>query len=171
MYSDKYNQRMKERYKNLRHRERPLLSRLRKFCDSYILTGDIVGSARLAGYPEGSANPYKALKNPRVIKYIKGKQSLMDKEFKSTFGWKIKKCEVIIDSIVGDTPDTVDKQHAHTAVSTIAELNRMQGHHAAEKHVNVNIAENEYIKAVNDLTMSMLETKRNDIKFIECDAD
>ena len=147
-----------------------LFLRQRQFCDEYILCGNVPEAAAKVGYKKGSTVPYKILKSENGERYIKERRAQLDKTVEVNFGWKVKKLSTIVEASVGDTPETVDKRHAGNAISAISELNKMQGHHAPTAQVVVNLEQDEYIKKINDVTMRILEEKRNAIEYAKKDG-
>ena len=150
-----YNKQQNDKYKKKKAMNRPLLPKMRAFCDNYILTGDIKKSAILAGYSEKSSMLYKLLKTTRVVKYIESKRLVLDKKLESNFNWKIKKLSNVVESVVGETKDEVDKRYIAGAISAISEMNKMQGHHSAEKVINIDLKNDDDIKKINDIVREL----------------
>lgn len=74
------------------------------------------------------------LQNPYVIKCLDNELKKMQEKLDVTIDWKIQKlAEIVADCT--DKSDEKRKQHYKQAISAINELNKMQGHHAAQKHV------------------------------------
>lgn len=83
----------------------------------------------------------------RCKRYMTSRIKKQTSELRVTFDDKVKKLKEIIDNaIVDDVPPQV-------AIQAIAELNKMQGHYSAEKHVNVNanVTLDPHLKKVTDL--------------------
>lgn len=109
-----------------------LTERQRLFCEQYVLTGDIVKAARIAGYKSPRRNAHLLLKRKSMIKEI---EMLIDK-FESegiTFEWKLRKLKQAVEISI------TDKEVKSTGITAIAELNKMQGHYSADKVVTAHI--------------------------------
>jgi hypothetical protein len=138
------------------------------FLDNYLVTASVSKASEAAGY---SSNNYLILSNPQAKQYLKDKRRRLNNAIGLDFWWKAKRLATIVDSVVGDVndPNSVDLQHANVAISAIAELNRMQGHHSPEKSIVVNMEQDEQLKLVNDLTMMLIKEKEK--KLIEHKED
>jgi hypothetical protein len=136
----------------------------RKLCDAFLLTGDIKKSAEIAGYVIKNNNisgPYKVLNSEKAKIYMKDKVNVVNETFKLGVEWKLKKLKNIVDAVVGDKPDEVDKRYASLAISSINEMNRIQGHHAPNSSIMINLETDEHIKRVNEITLQLLQDKKN----------
>lgn len=122
-------------------RKKYLSEQERKFCISYLTNGQVMQKAALAaGYSEQYAlkNSFRLLQKPDVKDYIEKRLEQMDKELGVTFEWKVKKLKNVVDRAIPD--DEIESDLAATVgISAIQELNKMQGHHSAEKHVTTNL--------------------------------
>lgn len=136
-----------------------LNERQQKFVDNYVLNGgngtDAVMSAGYKANGKGSASSIagKLLQHSGIKKAITIHRKRMDSEMKATFDWKVNKLTAIVDSFVPDNFAEVglDAKEANTAISSIVELNRMQGHHSAEKHINQNTTIDQDVEKVGEL--------------------
>lgn len=84
---------------------------------------------------------------------------------RGSFEWKLQKLYDVIDFLVEQAAQGNTRNIA-SIVSALAELNRMQGHHAAVTTLNVNVDQDEYIKRLNEVTMKLIREKR-EAKLIE----
>ena len=142
------------------------------FCDAFIANGKKLRAAALtAGYSPVIAAVYanKLMKKPHIKKYIDGKLKETKHNYKVNFEYKIKKLGSIIEEMLGeDRRDEKFKklspEHARVAIIAIAELNKMQGDHSAEKHINTNLNINADadLKMVNEINARLLEKNRCD---------
>lgn len=133
-----------------------LTPKKKAFCDAYLINSDAKEAAAIAGYSRFPSAQHRLLRDKTVIKYLKKKRSQLDKRVENSFLRKLKKLNTITESVVGDTPDTVDKQYAHLAISSIREANLMQGHHAPSSTIVVNIEQDEHLKRINEVAMQIL---------------
>lgn len=138
--------------------KRPLQSRRRKrdgltsqrrlFCKHYLINGFVGSKAyRSAGFEEKHAdvNASKLLKDPRVKAYLKKRMEKIEKKLDITFEKKIELLWNAAQRCYGPTDDEIKRlkqgeafkpffQFEPTAlISTVAELNKMQGHYAQAK--------------------------------------
>lgn len=130
-----------------------LTTKQQKFCDEFLLGKTKRDALMSAGYSEMTANKSAAaiFDNKNVQKYINAHQAKLSQKTQATFSnkvellWKMAKVSAADDKAVA-------------VVTCIAELNKMQGHHSAEKHVNVNL------KADVDLeqVMKLVKEKKRD---------
>lgn len=138
-----------------------LTAQHRLFCDNYVITADVKKASVAAGYISYN---YDVLDHPEVKAYLKDKRRKLNNAIGLDFWWKAKRLETLINSIIGreGDPDSVDLQYANVAISAIAELNKMQGHHAPEKSIVVNLEHDQQLKLVNEMTMQLLEQKERE---------
>ncbi|WP_218813990.1 hypothetical protein [Rickettsiella endosymbiont of Dermanyssus gallinae] len=54
--------------------------------------------------------------------------------------WKLEKLKQIVDTFLPAGSDFLEAKDVNSAIQAIAEMNKMQGHYAAEKHMNLNVA-------------------------------
>jgi hypothetical protein len=77
---------------------------------------------------------------PMVDTLVMQYGNLTEKELTKFYGWKIHKLVNLINICTPDCTDiTKDDINANATISAIAELNKMQGHYAAEKSINTNL--------------------------------
>jgi phage terminase small subunit len=133
-----------------------LSDRHRLFCDNYLVTADITKASSAAGYLSYN---HEVLDKPEVKAYLKEKRRKLNNVIGLDFWWKARRLETLINSVIGreGDPDSVDMQYANIAISAIAELNKMQGHHAPEKSIVVNLEHDAQLKLVNEMTMQLLK--------------
>ena len=55
-----------------------------------------------------------------------------------SYEWKLKKLKQVVDTFINDAACLTPKE-VSTALQAIAEMNKMQGHYSAEKHVTINV--------------------------------
>jgi phage terminase small subunit len=139
----------------------PLNSKQRAFCDAYLISGDEKQAALEVGYSPKADGCGRMLKMPKIVKYLKTKRSMLDEKLEKGFKWKIDRLTNIIDRILGESPDSIDKQFVNSAISTIAEHNKMCGHYAPSTTIQVNLNDDPSIKRLKEVTNQILEEKRN----------
>lgn len=111
-----------------------------KFCHLYLMNGNNIGeAAKEAGY-KSTINPSKIFALPRVQAYLIQQMSKIEENLNITFDWKVKKLATVIDkSFVRDeNGNEVEVKDARAVIGAISELNKMQGHIAPTKQVNIN---------------------------------
>lgn len=138
----------------------------RLFCDNYLITSDVKKASLAAGYISYN---YDVLCRPEVKAYLKERRRKLTNAVGLDFWWKAKRLETLINSVIGKEgdPDSVDLQYANIAINAIAELNKMQGHHAPEKSIVVNLEHDQQLKLVNEMTMQLLEEREREAELIE----
>lgn len=121
-----------------------LTAQQKAFAQAYIKGATAKDAALSAGYSPKSASQAAThtLKNPLVRSMITRAQNHTEREAKFSFNWKLNKLGKVVDSGIPDNteeePLLVDVPVA-AALTAITIMNKMQGHEAAEKHVNVNL--------------------------------
>lgn len=136
------------------------------FCDNYLITSDVSKASIAAGF---TFTNYKILPRLEVKEYLKKNRKKLNNIIGLDFWWKAKRLQTIVNSVIGheDNPDSVDLQYANIAISAISELNKMQGHHAPDKSIVVNLEHDEQLKLVNEMTMQLLDEKEMETEFLE----
>lgn len=135
-----------------------LNERERKFCIAYLTNGQVMQQAALtAGYSEEYAakNSFRLMQKPYIKDYIEKRLAQMDKELGVTFEWKVKKLKSVIDRAIPDDEIESDLS-ASVGISAIQELNKMQGHHSAEKRVNTNLNSDTDVENVKELMEGLI---------------
>lgn len=101
-----------------------------------------------AGYKPKNAKiiAYKNLQKPRIRKLVEQEMEKVKKRIEISFDDKLEKLWEVVETCLND------KQYSKSVISAISELNKMQGHHAAQKHVVSTDAE----------YRALLESKLND---------
>ena len=124
------------------HINRSLTAKQYAFVREYMDTdGNIRQAALNAGYSVkyAAAQGAQLMRNPVVKKEIDNYIKTIERKHEITFEWKINKLKNIIE-LCADKKATSHKDINPTAaIAAISELNKMQGHYSAEKHVNTNI--------------------------------
>ena len=139
----------------------PLNPKQRAFCDAYLISGDEKRAALEVGYLPKARYCGRMLRMPKIVKYLKTKRSMLDEKLEKGFKWKVDRLTNIIDCILGESPDSIDKQYVNSAISAIAEHNKMCGHHAPSTTIQVNLNDDPSIKRLKEVTNQILEEKRN----------
>jgi phage terminase small subunit len=121
--------------------EGQLTAKQQLYCYNYIGNGfKIIEAAISAGYSAVSARAMGTalMKNPKVIAFIEALKK--EAGLKSMVGYeeKIGKLWKITTLAVPEEAESILEIDAKAAVSAISELNKMQGHHAAEKYIVAN---------------------------------
>ena len=121
--------------------EKKVSKRMQTWVDEYLLCGDAYQAAKNAGYRSPSATAVRLQALPQIKNLIKAKQAHIARESRMadvvTMDAKIKR---LWDIATKDRSDTESELAAdRNAIAAMAELNRMQGHLAAEKYVGVQL--------------------------------
>lgn len=149
------------------HHRRPSLARRpglrdgmtakqKKFADEYLANGCNGGAAIIAaGYD--TANPAvranALLKSPQVAHYINKRRYKLDKQSEFGVTKKLRKLEYVTDQGIPEDQE-LDKEKVELALKAMDMANKMQGHYAAEKSVNVQI--DAEIEKVREITAQLL---------------
>lgn len=142
-----------------------LNEREQKFCDAYLNNGFNAMKAGLAaGMPEkeAHAHSYAILKRPRVQAFLEKRAKKVEDKLGVTFDWKIRKLKKIVDALIPDGEERVSHENANAGRAAIAELNKMQGHLSAEKHVNANINIDADIESAKELLVRLIEKHKRE---------
>jgi len=130
------------------------------FCEAYLNNGmkDGKKAALEANYgPKGAAGAASVLlKKPLIREYIQKRRNGLVRQMQSTFDNKVKKLWRVAEVAIPEEED-LDIRQAKIGIDAIVELNKMQGHHAAEKHVNVNLNADAHIKELKELNQKYLD--------------
>lgn len=165
-----------ERYNN------GLMRKHVEFCEYYITNGQNALKAALqAGYGTGNSKRTASLAwgllrgNTRTAKliqqYIKKRLSKVERKLEVGFEKKVEKLWHIADTCAPDDPQPfIDKTgrlvvkiaDPRTAVSAISELNKMQGHHAAERHVTINLEADPDIIKMKEIMPGLIENHKQE---------
>jgi phage terminase small subunit len=140
-----------------------LTSQEKLFCDNYLVTSDVRKASEAAGY---ASSNYTILPKFHVKEYIKEHRKQLNNAIGLDFWWKTKRLTTIIESVIGngDDPNKVDLQYANIAISAIVELNKMQGHHAPDKSIVMNLEHDEQLKAINQMTLELVKKKEEEMR-------
>lgn len=137
-----------------------LSPQMRTFCDAYLISGNGKQAALQAGYSPIAASWCRLLTNKKVINYLSQKKSMLDEKLEKGVKWKHDNLVAIVECVIPPNGE-IDKQYMNTAINAMAEDNKMFGHYAPEKKIQINITEDEALKRLNELTNQILEEKRN----------
>lgn len=109
----------------------------RLFCEHYIANdGNGTKAAIAAGYSEDTAKEMACenLTKPHIKKYIKDKMSNTFERLGVGIDWRVNSLKKVYDACLEGRADKDGCVDAKGAVSTIAEMNKMDGTYAPEKH-------------------------------------
>jgi phage terminase small subunit len=110
----------------------------RKFVNLYVMNNFTANEAvTICGYNTQTA--YNLLKRNDIMEAITKITKEIDLRHAISFDYKIQKLKHIIELCAGDAVDSFKEADTRTAIAAIAELNKMQGHYAVEKHQHTNI--------------------------------
>lgn len=112
------------------------------FALEYLANGfNTVQAAKKAGYSHNTCyhQAHKLLKNKFIRTFLDERLSKIEEKLEITFDKKLKKLWHIVDKCAPDDAVEAKEMQATAATSAIAELNKMQGHYSAEKHINTNL--------------------------------
>lgn len=110
---------------------------------SYYLAnnGNATQAAIKAGYSKRTAGQVacEILKNPNIVQEISNRQSQAMEKIDITFEWKIEKLKEALEAALDGRGTPTGAVNVSGVVNCINELNKMHGHHSAEKVINTNI--------------------------------
>jgi phage terminase small subunit len=125
-----------------------LTQRERKFVLEYFKNDcNHVAAATAAGYKNADKHAYKIIQRPmiqaaiaKVNKKVMTSTSRMDLAMEMTLDWKKKKLKLAIERAIPDEQSEETQIYdPHVGLKAIAELNKIDGDYAPEKHHNVNL--------------------------------
>jgi len=135
-----------------------------KFCYSYLSNGGNGYKAAIdVGHSQASArgNSHKYLKSPAVKRFMSKQLQKIEDELGADFMWKIQKLKRAIELCMPDYEENHKNCNMTALISAINEMNRMQGHHAAEKRVIENKDKGD-IEAVHEILDELKEKYKKD---------
>lgn len=77
------------------------------------------------------------MRNPKIQAFIKTLPT-PQKETEN-YEWKLERLKHIVNTFIPIETRNLEAKNVTTAIQAIAEMNKMQGHYAAERHVNMNV--------------------------------
>jgi phage terminase small subunit len=144
--------------------DRTLTLKQKLFCEEYLTNGRMARQAAIkAGFAESSAatRATNMLDLAHVRNYLKYRMEKQSKEIESTFDWKLKKLTNVTNKFIPDDIEHIGKGVAY-GLSAITEMNKMEGHYAAEKHVNIDLHADLDLKKIEETArQAQLKYKRD----------
>lgn len=113
-----------------------------KFCIALAENGGNAYQAAIkSGYSENYARikAHKLARKPSIKERLAVAYQQAENDFDISFEWKIKKLKRIIDLVSDDLAQVVTPAQARAAIQAIAELNKMEGHLAPNKRLNLTV--------------------------------
>lgn len=137
------------------------------FCINYLMHGNAKQAAIEAGYTEKTAHVASAkwLSREPMKSYIAIRQERRAIKTLATREWKIQKLMEIIENAlqgaeVMDAQGNVKRiSDNRAAIAAIAELNKMAGDYAPQKHENVNLNMDVDVKRVEELIKTKFKSE------------
>lgn len=132
-----------------------------KFVNNYLNNGLCAYRAALdAGYAESSARTrsHKMLQKPHIRAVLDERLKKIEKKVGLTRERKLKALSKAVEKGLPEEGELEDKQWAGIALEALKEANKMQGDHAAEKHVTVNLHTDVDVAELKE-TLIALESK------------
>lgn len=130
-----------------------LTIRQTKFCQNFIIPPHNATQAAIsAGYSPHIAKTIgsRLRTNSKVQKYLKSLQSDLENQMTVSYEWKLDKLKQIVEAFIENKED-LSPNKVSSAIQAISEMNKMQGHYSAEKHVNFNIKTDPDLQQLEDL--------------------
>ncbi|WP_339050227.1 terminase small subunit [Rickettsiella endosymbiont of Xylota segnis] len=124
-----------------------------KFCQNYSIPPHNATQAAIsAGYSPHIAKTigHRLKKNPKVQDYLKSLQSDLESQMIVNYEWKLNKLKQVVEAFIENKED-LSPHKVNSAIQAISEMNKMQGHYSAEKHVNFNIKTDPDLQQLEDL--------------------
>lgn len=129
-----------------------LTIRQTKFCQNLIIHPHNATQAAIsAGYSHHIAKTIgsRLKTNPKIQGYLKILQSDLESQMTVSYEWKLDKLKQIVEVFI-DSED-LSPNKVNSAIQAISEMNKMQGHYSAERHVNFNIKADPDLQQLEDL--------------------
>ena len=94
-----------------------------------------------AGYAPQLANAIasKLMRRPEIQAFVKTLPTAQKKQTTENYDWKLEKLKQIVASFIPTENTNLEAKEVTVAIQAISEMNKMQGHYAAEKHVTMNV--------------------------------
>ena len=130
-----------------------LTIRQTKFCQNYTLPPhNATQSAISAGYSPHIAKTigHRLKTNPKIQEYLKSLQSDLESRMTISYEWKLNKLKEIVEAFIENKENLISSK-VNSAIQAISEMNKMQGHYSAERHVNFNIKADPDLQQLEDL--------------------
>ncbi len=130
-----------------------LTIRQTKFCQNLIIPPHNATQAAIAaGYsPHISKTIGHRLKtNPKIQTYLKSLQSDLESQMTVNYEWKLDKLKKVVEAFIENKEHLISSK-VNSAIQAISEMNKMQGHYSAERHVNFNIKTDPDLQQLDDL--------------------
>lgn len=124
-----------------------------QFCKTLAITPNHPTEAAIkAGYAPSIAKTTacQLIRNPKILAHIKTLTIPTENKLKENYDWKLEKLRQIVTSFIPREASNLESKEVAVAIHAIAEMNKMQGHYAAEKQMNL------HVNVDND--MAQLET-------------
>lgn len=119
-----------------KYKPRALTAQQLAFCEAYLAGESAQKSAILAGYNSPDRAASYLLRTKRIKDYLHKQQSRVVSA-PITIEYKLDKLKTVVDQFIPDSDLKVNE--VKVGISAIAELNRMQGHYAPDKSMNLNV--------------------------------
>lgn len=144
-----------------------MTKRKEEFCINYLMHGNIKKAALEAGYSEATATveAFKWLNREPMKSYIEERRARQNLKVNASREWKIQKLMEIIENAlqgaeVMDAQGNVKRiSDNRAAIAAIAELNKMAGDYAPQKHENVNLNMDVDVKRVEELIKTKFKSE------------
>lgn len=117
-----------------------LTKKQKLFCLEYLANGyNATQAAIKAGYSAKTARNIgnENLTKPAIKEFIEKRMKKIEEKIEATIEWKVKMLKTCAEKCLQGEADRDGLIHPSGIVSAIAELNKMQGHYAPEKSINV----------------------------------
>ncbi len=134
-----------------------------QFCKAYIENGKNCYRASIAcGDSEDHAkrNSYLYLKDLLIQQYLEQYMKSIEQQMQDDYHWKLNKLKKFVILAIPDEAEYFSETHS-SGVAAIAEMNKMQGHYAAEKHA-IAVKEDKDLEIGNALTREMIKNHERD---------
>lgn len=124
-----------------------------KFCQNFIIPPHNATQAAIAaGYSPHIAKTigHRLKTNSKVQDYLKSLQSDLESQMTVSYEWKLNKLKRIVETFI-ESKEDLSPNKVNSAIQAISEMNKMQGHYSAEKHLNFNIKTDPDLQQLEDL--------------------
>ncbi len=93
----------------------------------------------------------KLIRKPAIQTFIKTLPALQKNQTTENYDWKLEKLKQIVTYFIPSENTNLEAKDVTVAIQAIGEMNKMQGHYAAEKQVNVNMNVDSDIEKLKNL--------------------
>lgn len=125
------------------------------FCNAYLANGFNGTQAAIhAGYSEDSAKEIASenLTKPNIKEFLDKRMKKVEEKLEITAEWKMQKLKQCIELAMPEAEGKIVLANHKALLGAIVELNKMQGHYAAERTFNTTVTVDADLETAKELT-------------------